>query len=90
MLSISPVLLALLGFLLAVLTALVTGGVAWGAFRAQLERHREEIHELRDEVRGLRTVVADLTTKLAVMADRHSREPSMPTPVHGIRPPAPR
>jgi hypothetical protein len=72
--TLAPVTFALLGFLLAAISALVAGGIAWGAFRAQLERQRDEIHDLRDEVRALARTVNDLTLRLAVVADRHDRE----------------
>lgn len=72
--TLSPVTFALLGFLLAAVSSLVAGGIAWGAFRAQLERQRDEIHELRTEVRALSQTVHDLMTRLAVVADRHERE----------------
>ena len=74
MLAVSPVVLTLLGFVLALASALLAGGVSWGVFRTQLERQREELGDLRREVRELRTTVQDLTTKLAVVADRHDRE----------------
>jgi hypothetical protein len=74
MLAVSPVVLTLLGFVLALASALLAGGVSWGVFRTQLERQREELGDLRREVRELRTTVQDLTTKLAVVADRHGRE----------------
>ena len=48
-----PITFALLGFLLAAVSSLVAGGIAWGAFRAQLERQRDEIRDLRGEVRAL-------------------------------------
>lgn len=72
--TLSPLLLTLLSFVLALGSALVTGAITWGAFRAQLERQREELGDLRHEVKELRTTVQDLTTRLAVVADRHERE----------------
>ena len=72
--TLSPVVLTLLGFVLALASAILAGGVAWGVFRAQLERQREELGDLRREVRELRETVHDLTTRLAVVADRHARE----------------
>ena len=48
--------------------------VTWGAFRAQLERQRDEIRDLRGEVHELAQTVHDLTTRLAIVADRHERE----------------
>ena len=51
--TLQPITFALLGFLLAAVSSPVAGGIAWGAFRAQLERQRDEIHELRTEVRAL-------------------------------------
>lgn len=72
--TLQPITFALLGFLLAAVSALIAGGIAWGAFRAQLERQRDEIHELRTEVRALSQTVHDLMTRLAVVADRHERE----------------
>lgn len=72
--TLQPITFALLGFLLAAVSALVAGGIAWGAFRAQLERQRDEIHELRTEVRALSQTVHDLMTRLAVVTDRHERE----------------
>ena len=72
--TLAPVTFALLGFLLAAVSSLVAGGIAWGAFRAQLERQRDEMHELRTEVRALSQTVHDLMTRLAVVADRHARE----------------
>lgn len=74
--TIAPITLALLSFLLAAVSSLVAGGIAWGAFRAQLERQRDEIRELRTEVRDLAVTVHDLTTRLAIVADRHEREHS--------------
>lgn len=74
--TLQPITFALLGFLLAAVSALIAGGIAWGAFRAQLERQRDEIHELRTEVRALSQTVHDLMTRLAVVADRHDREHS--------------
>lgn len=74
MLSVSPVVLTLLGFVLALASAILAGGVSWGVFRTQLERQREELGDLRREVRELRETVHDLTTRLAVVADRHARE----------------
>ena len=72
--TLQPITFALLGFLLAAVSALIAGGIAWGAFRAQLERQRDEIHELRTEVHELARTVHDLTTRLALVADRHERE----------------
>ena len=72
--TLAPITFALLGFLLAAVSSLVAGGIAWGAFRAQLERQRDEIHELRTEVRALSRTVHDLMTRCAVVADRHERE----------------
>lgn len=72
--TLQPITFALLGFLLAAVSALIAGGIAWGAFRAQLERQRDEIHELRTEVRALSQTVHDLMTRLAVVADRNERE----------------
>ena len=72
--TLAPITFALLGFLLAAVSSLVAGGIAWGAFRAQLERQRDEIHELRGEVHALAQTVHDLTTRLAIVADRHERE----------------
>lgn len=74
--TLAPITFALLGFLLAAVSALVAGGIAWGAFRAQLERQRDEIRDLRGEVRELAQTVHDLTTRLAIVADRHDREHS--------------
>ena len=72
--TLAPITFALLGFLLAAVSSIIAGGIAWGAFRAQLERQRDEIHELRTEVRALSQTVHDLMTRLAVVADRHERE----------------
>lgn len=74
MLSVSPVVLTLLGFVLALASSLIAGGISWGVFRTQLERQREELGDLRREVKDLRDTVHDLTTRLAVVSDRHSRE----------------
>lgn len=72
--TLQPITFALLGFLLAAVSSLVAGGIAWGAFRAQLERQRDEIRDLRGEVHELAKTVHDLTTRLAIVADRHDRE----------------
>lgn len=72
--TLAPITLTLLGFLLAAVSALVAGGIAWGAFRAQLERQRDEINDLRTEVHALAQTVHDLATRLAIVADRHERE----------------
>ena len=72
--TLQPITFALLGFLLAAVSALIAGGIAWGAFRAQLERQRDEIRDLRGEVHELAQTVHDLMTRLAVVADRHERE----------------
>ena len=71
--TISPVVITLLGFLLAALTALITGAVTWGMFRAQLEHQQKKIDALSTEVRELTTNVQTLTTQVAVLTDRHSR-----------------
>lgn len=71
---ISPVVIALLGFLVAACSALLAGGIAWGVFRAQLEHQQKKIDLLSDEVKALNTTVQVLTTKVAVISDRHERE----------------
>lgn len=77
---ISPVVIALLGFLVAATSALLAGGVAWGVFRATLERQREEINHLSGEVKALSMTVHDLATKVAVLTDRNSRTTPPPGP----------
>jgi uncharacterized protein (DUF3084 family) len=64
--TISPILLALLGLLVSALGALLAGGVAWGRFAAALDRLREDHRELRTEVQR----AVDAVTGLAVARTR--------------------
>lgn len=41
--TLAPITFALLGFLLAAVPSLVAGGIAWGAFRAQLDAQEWEV-----------------------------------------------
>lgn len=75
---ISPVVIALLGFLVAAVSALLAGGIAWGVFRATLDRQREEITQLAGEVKALTGTVNDLSKQVAVLTDRHSRSTPHP------------
>jgi len=77
---ISPVVIALLGFLVAATSALLAGGVAWGVFRATLDRQREEISHLTGEVKALSITVNDLSRQVAVLTDRHARSTPPPIP----------
>ena len=45
-----------------------------GAFRAQLERQRDEIHDLRGEVRTSSPRPSTTSPRPAIVADRHERE----------------
>jgi hypothetical protein len=49
--TISPVVLTLVGFLLAAVSALLAGGVAWGRFAAALDSLRADHKALRDELK---------------------------------------
>lgn len=71
--TISPVVVTLLGFLVAAVSALLAGGIAWGVFRATIERQGKEIAELASEVKALSGTVHDLSKQVAVLTDRHSR-----------------
>ena len=64
--TLSPILLALLGLLLSALGAVVAGGIAWGRFASALDRLREDHRETRDEVKRL----VDTVTKHAVTQSR--------------------
>jgi len=72
--TISPVILGLLGLLLTAVTALITGGVTWGTFREQLRIQGDEIKDLKVEIHKLTETVHELTLKLALVADRHERD----------------
>lgn len=71
--TISPVVIALLGFLVAAVSSLLAGGIAWGVFRATIERQGREISDLASEVKALSGTVNDLSRHVAVLTDRHSR-----------------
>lgn len=82
MIQISATTLTLLGLLITVATALVAGGVTWGAFKAQLESLaaantalRTHLDVLAAKVDELHTTVSDLSTRLAVVTDRTDRHP---------------
>jgi len=64
--TLSPILLALLGLLLSALGAVVAGAVAWGRFAAALDRLREDHRELRVEVQR----AVDAVTSIAVAKQR--------------------
>lgn len=49
--TLSPVFFTLCGFVLAVVLALLGGGVAWGRVQAVLEQLRSDYRDLRDDVR---------------------------------------
>lgn len=72
--TISPIILGLLGLLLTAVTALITGGITWGTFREQLRAQGSEIKDLKVEIHKLTATVHELTLKLALVADRHERD----------------
>jgi methyl-accepting chemotaxis protein len=66
MLTLSPVLLTLCGLLLAALSALLAGGIAWGRFASALD-------QLRDDHKGLRAdlkAAVEALTGVAVLRQR--------------------
>lgn len=58
--TLSPVLLTLLGFLLAAVSALIAGGIAWGRFAAALESLRSDHAALRAELKEAVHTLGDI------------------------------
>jgi len=50
-LTLSPILLTLCGLLLAALSALLAGGIAWGRFASALEQLRDDHKGLREDLK---------------------------------------
>lgn len=71
--TLSPIALALLGFLLAAIGALLGGGVAWGALKRDTTATRNKVDKLEGKVEELLTQLARLATSVAVLTDRADR-----------------
>ena len=67
--TLTPALLALLGMLVAALSALVAGGVAWGRFAGALETLRGDHAELRADVRRAAEAGAQIGAIVQTIAD---------------------
>lgn len=68
--TLTPALLALLGVLVAALSALVAGAVAWGRFSSALETLRADHADLRAEVRKGQADGAQLAAVAQRVADQ--------------------
>ena len=67
--TLSPALFTLLGFLLAVVLALIGGGVAWGRVQAVLDQLRSDYRDLRDEFRKAAVDAAEIAVLRQRSAD---------------------
>lgn len=66
MLTLSPIILALCGFLLAAVSALIAGGVAWGRFASVIDQLREDHKALRADLKA----AVEALTGVPVMRQR--------------------
>lgn len=82
--TISPVLFALLGFLLTALLALLAGGVAWGRVQAVLEQLRSDYRDLREELRRGAVDGAELAVQRQRLADHDAEIKSTRDRLHKI------
>lgn len=70
--TLSPIILTLLGLLLACISALVSGGIAWGAFKVQLDTLAKALEATEKRVERLTDAINTLSVRLAVFDERHS------------------
>lgn len=80
--TITPALLTLLGLLVASLSALLAGGVAWGRFASALEQLRSDHRDLRDDVRKGALDGAELAAHRQRLADHDAEIRSMRERLH--------
>lgn len=87
--TLTPALLALGGLLVAALSALIAGAIAWGRFAAALEQLRADHADLRADVKRaaeagaqiavLQQAVADLRAEVTLLRDRSHKSASEDT-----------
>lgn len=80
--TLSPALFTLLGFLLAVVLALIGGGVAWGRVQAVLDQLRSDYRDLRDDVRRGTVDGAELAVMRQRIADHDAEIKSLRERLH--------
>jgi biopolymer transport protein ExbB/TolQ len=59
--TISPVVLTLLGLLVTAVSALLAGGVAWGRFSSALEALRADHAGLRADLKGVVSAISEVS-----------------------------
>lgn len=87
--TLTPALLTLLGLLVASLSALVAGGVAWGRFASALDQLRSDHADLRADVKRaaeagqqiavMQQSIADLRAEVTLLRERSHKSASEDT-----------
>lgn len=80
----SPVIFALLGFLLTAVLSLLAGGVAWGRVQAVLDQLRTDYRDLREELRRSAVDGAELAVQRQRLADHDAEIKSTRDRLHKL------